>query len=627
MKRGLLALLLVAAGLRAEAPASGAEGILRSAFEAEIADERSRALDLFRQYLEKGPESAFLRAQEARLLSQEGKQDEALAAARRALAIAPHRKEYHLLLAELMRLKNKKDDAAQVLTDAVLRFADDGELEFHLAETLGDLSRSSEALIHYRQALFYNGSAGSRAPVYRSVSLLRLAVLRLQARDPLRARPYMERYLQLNPDRLWSRNVLASDIYLSTGQFEEASREFGIIISADSARAVEAGLDQKKARMVKGTLDCYLGRPGCSLLAEFPDSILARGLLQSHARQHGPALRTLLPFIRENQQNLFARMAAYRALRFSGGETLEDLFALSALCEQYGRHRDALELMEAARVLVSKEDRPTEQRQFRERRIHRHMARLYGKLGQTHRALVEYREAWKDAGQEDIDLRLEFARLLSTNEGRSEEALKMLGEPESLPGRLLRASILETLDRCEEALQVLDAAGPQGEEAAPYLRASCFERMGKRAEATAAARALFLARKDDPIAMNFLAYMLALEGKNLNEAQALSERTLARDPDSAAYQDTYGWILFQQKDFSRARYHLQFASRLSEEEGQPNAEVYFHVGEVYLALGEKNKALYYLDSARRKLAEKSNPGRMDQSLYKSILARLKGLES
>lgn len=627
MKRGLLALLLVAVQLRAEVPAPGAEGILRSAFEAEIADQRARALDLFRQYLDKGPESAFLRAQEARLLSQEGKPAEALLAARRALAIAPHRKEYHLLVAELLRLGDKKSDAAQVLTEATLRFPDDGELEFHLAETLGDLSRSAEALVHYRQALFYNGSAGSRAPVYRSVSLLRLAVLRLQASDPLRARPYMERYLQLNPDRLWSRNVLASDIYLSLGQFEEASRELGYVIGADSGRAIEAGIDQKKARMVKGTIDCFLQRPGCSLLKEFPDSILARGLLQSHAREHGPALRTLLPFIRENQQNLFARMAAYRALRSAGTETIEDLLALSALCEQYGRHRDALELLESARLLVRKEDRPEEQRQFRERRLHRHMARVFGKLGQTHRALVEYREAWKDAGQEDIDLRLEFARLLSTDEGRSEEALKMLGEPESLPGRLLRASILETLDRCEEALKVLDAAGPEGEQAAPYLRASCFERMGMRKEASAAARVLFEARKNDPIAMNFLAYMLALEGRDLEEAKALSLRTLAADPESVAYQDTYGWILFQQKDFTRARYHLQFASRLSEEEGQANAEVYFHVGEVYLALGEKNKALYYLDSARRKLAEKSKQGRMEESLYKSILARLKGLES
>jgi tetratricopeptide (TPR) repeat protein len=515
-----------------------------------------------------------------------------------------------------------------VLTAASLRFPDDGEVEFHLAESLGDLSRPAEAIVHYRQALFYNGNAGSRAPVYRSISLLRLAVLRLQARNPLRAKSYMERYMQLNPDRIWSRNVLAADIYLALGQFEDASREFGMIIAADKSKAVEAGVDQQKARMVKGTVDCYLGRSGCALLHDFKkNSILAQGLLQSHAGEHGLALRTLLPFLRENQQNLFARMAAYRALRASGSETVEDTIALAALCEQYGRNRDALDLLEEVRFKIRKEDLPESQRKFRERRIHRQMARLYGRLGQTHRALVEYREAWKDDGNEDADLRMEFARLLSTEEGRSEEALVTLGIPESIPGKILRASILESLDRCEEALQILDETGSEGETAAPFMRASCFERMGKRSEAADAARKVLASRSNDPVAMNFLAYMLALEGRDLGEASSLSQRTLAADPDNVAYQDTYGWILFQQKDYSRARYHLQFASRLSEEEGQPHAEVYYHVGEVYLALNDKSRALYYLDSARRRLAGKNKQSRMDEALYSKILDRLKDLES
>lgn len=627
MRRGLLALLLLAAQLRAEVPDSGTEGILRSAFEAELRDRRSEALDLFRKYLEKGPESAFLRGQEARLLSAEGRHDEALAAGLRAVAIAPHRKEYHLLAAELLRLKGRKEEAREVLSHASLRFADDGEIEFHLAESLGDLS-PPDAVVHYRQALFYNGNAGSRAPVYRSVALLRLAVLRLQARNPRRARVYMERYLQLNPDRIWSRNVLAADIYLPLGMFEEASREFGLIVAAEKARAVEAGVDQQKARMVKGSVDCYLGRPGCDLLQEFKSSsVLARGLLLSHSGEHGQALRVLLPFIRENQQNIFARMAAYRALKATGGETLEDIFALAALCEHYGRYRDALELLESGRLKMRGEDGTEAQRRFRERRIHRQMARLYGRMGQTHRALVEYREAWKDDGSEDTELRMEFARLLSTEEGRSEEALATLGSPESLPGQILRASILESMDRCEEALAILDASGAEGERAAPFMRASCMERLGKRAEAASAARTLLESRQNDPVAMNFLAYMLALESQNLAEAKKLSEQTLAADPDNVAYQDTYGWILFQQGDFARARYHLQFASRLSEEEGQPHAEVYYHVGEVYLALKDTRRALYYFDSARRRLAQRTKLSRMDDLLNQKVLSRLKDLES
>jgi len=57
---------------------------------------------------------------------------------------------------------------------------------------------------------------------------------------------------------------------------------------------------------------------------------------------------------------------------------------------------------------------------------------------------------------------------------------------------------------------------------------------------------------DDASLLNFLGYMYAEQGKNLEEATKLIKRALEKKPDEAAYLDSMAWVLFQQGRYEEA---------------------------------------------------------------------------
>lgn len=105
-----------------------------------------------------------------------------------------------------------------------------------------------------------------------------------------------------------------------------------------------------------------------------------------------------------------------------------------------------------------------------------------------------------------------------------------------------------------------------------------------------AARYFKMAIERDPdfaAALNYLGYMWADRGENLAEAQELIERALKLEPDNEAYLDSLGWVRFKQGDYEAAIKHIQHAIDLSPE---PDAELFHHLGDVYLAIHQPDKA-------------------------------------
>jgi len=95
------------------------------------------------------------------------------------------------------------------------------------------------------------------------------------------------------------------------------------------------------------------------------------------------------------------------------------------------------------------------------------------------------------------------------------------------------------------------------------------------------------------IAANYLGYMWAEKGINLNEAEKLLLSALQEEPDNGAYLDSYGWILFQQKRYKEAEKPLLRSLELITDD----YVVYYHLGELYLKLGDKKNALNYFIKA------------------------------
>jgi tetratricopeptide (TPR) repeat protein len=88
-------------------------------------------------------------------------------------------------------------------------------------------------------------------------------------------------------------------------------------------------------------------------------------------------------------------------------------------------------------------------------------------------------------------------------------------------------------------------------------------------------------------ALNYLGYMWADLGINLQEARELIEKAVGIEPENAAYIDSLGWVLFRLNEPRRALEHILKAIELSEE---PDATVYDHLGDIYQVLNEPEKA-------------------------------------
>ncbi|MFO7535367.1 MAG: tetratricopeptide repeat protein [Kiritimatiellia bacterium] len=84
---------------------------------------------------------------------------------------------------------------------------------------------------------------------------------------------------------------------------------------------------------------------------------------------------------------------------------------------------------------------------------------------------------------------------------------------------------------------------------------------------------------------NYLAYMWAQKNIRLDEALVLVRKALALSPDTPAYLDTLGYILYRQGDLEGARVELmRAADKLVDE------EVALHLGDVLQALGRLDEA-------------------------------------
>jgi tetratricopeptide (TPR) repeat protein len=88
-------------------------------------------------------------------------------------------------------------------------------------------------------------------------------------------------------------------------------------------------------------------------------------------------------------------------------------------------------------------------------------------------------------------------------------------------------------------------------------------------------------------AQNYLGYMWAEHGENLDRAHELITKALTAEPKNAAYLDSMAWVLFKQQKPKEALPYILDAIKNSEEE---DATVYDHLGDIYSALNQPEKA-------------------------------------
>ncbi len=116
---------------------------------------------------------------------------------------------------------------------------------------------------------------------------------------------------------------------------------------------------------------------------------------------------------------------------------------------------------------------------------------------------------------------------------------------------------------------------------------AALERKGDRVEAARYFEKCLALSPDFAEAQNYLGYMWAEHGENLERARELIAKALKAEPDNEAYLDSMAWVLFKLNQPKEALDYMLKAVKASEE---PDATLYDHLGDIYAALNEPEKA-------------------------------------
>src|SRR5262249_18409735 len=101
---------------------------------------------------------------------------------------------------------------------------------------------------------------------------------------------------------------------------------------------------------------------------------------------------------------------------------------------------------------------------------------------------------------------------------------------------------------------------PDSEEIA-FQHAALLERAGRFRESEAAFHALLQRWPDNAEALNYLGYMLADRGVELQEALGLIQHAVSLQHDNAAFLDSLGWVYYRLGEFQQAEGYLDRAAQ------------------------------------------------------------------
>lgn len=205
--------------------------------------------------------------------------------------------------------------------------------------------------------------------------------------------------------------------------------------------------------------------------------------------------------------------------------------------------------------------------------------------------------------------------------GKVDDAMKVVNnlikaQPENWLNVELKAQVLREVGKYDEAVKVYEDVlervandkrldKEQKDDFTNDIRytlSGVYVELKKIDKAEEQLRTLLSKDPSNPTYNNDLGFILADHDLKLDEAEALIRKALAEDKkqrkkatikpaqdrDNAAYLDSLGWVLYKQKKYKEALPPMEQA--VKQDEGQ-HIEIYDHLGDIYLALGEKAKAV------------------------------------
>lgn len=157
------------------------------------------------------------------------------------------------------------------------------------------------------------------------------------------------------------------------------------------------------------------------------------------------------------------------------------------------------------------------------------------------------------------------------------------------------AIALLDLKRYEDAIRHFTAAevigGAFSEDALDHLfyfqSGVAYERAKRFDDAVVQFEKAIEKKPDFPDALNYLGYMWAEQGVQLEKARGMIEKALKLEPENEAYLDSLAWVLHQSGQSAEA---LPYQLRAIEKAKEPDATLFEHLGDIYRRLEKTDEA-------------------------------------
>ncbi len=120
-----------------------------------------------------------------------------------------------------------------------------------------------------------------------------------------------------------------------------------------------------------------------------------------------------------------------------------------------------------------------------------------------------------------------------------------------------------------------------------FYLATCYDKLNQKDKTIEELKIALKLKPDYADANNYLAYIYAEEGKNLEKALLLISRALEKYEDNFAYLDTLGWIYYKKGNLEKALNILKKAKKLMEKENKYDSTIDKHINIILNKLKEK----------------------------------------
>jgi len=520
---------------------------------------------------------------------------QAAAQAAKARALAPDNPDILRGLGEVYLELSQQDPAVMqqaVSTFEQLRHHDPGDLQVMV--TLGriylDRSQPDKAADVFRELVSY-------VPNNSTATGLLVEAL-IKSRRPDQAEAVLKEELAADPDSVENRVTLAE----IQGQRGDHRAELSTLLAAPESVRGDPQLRRQLAAALylTGDLDSALATAEALLKAQ-PDNhylSLLKGLILTAQGKNEQALALLSKLRQAQPQDVELAATVARVLRREGrrDEAATVLSDLAADLGRAGKEKEARDArLELAQLYFAAEDWP---------KVGEALAPLLAATDPAVRSTALLLQADALVALKRYDQALDLLSPASASpavaakhaevlyragrdrQGRRQlEKLARSDDPQTI---LAAAQSYQRLDQYRESIPLLQrllSTHPKLTSGG-FLLGAAYERSGQRDLAVATFRGVIQNDPDFHAALNYLGYMWAEKGENLDEALKLVGRAVALEPDNGAYVDSLGWTHFQLRQYDSARSYLERATRLEPDD----ATVHEHLGDVYVALGETTKA-------------------------------------